>query len=241
MNYLALLGWSFDGTHRDLLQGRPAREVHAWSGSAPRRRPSTTTSCSGSTSTTSTTSSTLDDLTARVDALPGRGRAGRPAADRPEHPEFARVRDGGRAAQGPAANPGRGAGPDGLLPARRPRPLRPGAAGPEEDRAGRRRSTRSSAVERRSGRASIVADEAATEARLARPGRGARPEGRAALHADPRRRHRPHRVARPLRDAARDRQRAGARRASPPPIAALRAATPRGRRPPIETSIAPAI
>ena len=41
---------------RDLLAGRSAGEVHAGAGQPLARRPSTTTSCSGSTSTTSTTS-----------------------------------------------------------------------------------------------------------------------------------------------------------------------------------------
>ena len=57
MNYLALLGWSFDGTTEIFSQGRSARELHAGAGQSLARPRSTTPSCSGSTSSTSTTCS----------------------------------------------------------------------------------------------------------------------------------------------------------------------------------------
>ena len=99
-------------------------------------------------------------------------------------------------------------------------PYDPDPAGPEEDRAGA--GPRRARGGCRSCSTTLDLDDLEGDrGALAGAGRAAGPQGRPALHADPRRRDRPDGIARPLRDAARDRHRARPRAASRNAIALL--------------------
>ena len=127
MNYLALLGWSLDGTTEmfsrdDLLENFTLERVNPSPGTFDYNK------LRWFNQQYINHVLTLDDLTLRV--MPFLAEAGliAPGPFAPEHPDFARVQPVVGAAQGPPRDAGRGAGSDDLLPSARPGAVRSRAA-----------------------------------------------------------------------------------------------------------------
>ena len=135
MNYLALLGWSFDGTTEmfsrdDLLEKFTLERVSPSPGTFDYNK------LRWFNQQYINHILSLDDLTVRVMPFLGGGRADRAGPVRTGAPRFRSRAAGSRAAQGPPRNAGRGAGADGLFPSARAGAVRSRSAGAEEDDAG---------------------------------------------------------------------------------------------------------